>query len=419
MTDRHGPPWDQQVHDVDTEDLLAEWFEEEAPTREPAVLAPNVIARTALTRRRPRYFVRDWWRDLFRNDQRTSLKPALFASSIATIAILVVMVVVVLPTGTETETQLTTYPGDALVVSPDGSADHSTISEAIAAAVAGDTVAILPGRYTENLVVQKDITLLGAGERDAIVLQPADPALPIVEFDSVDATMTGFTITGSGSTVSIVSGSPVIENMTFRDVGDQWWTYTGAGWDGLDEAARSISIELFADAIVRNSTFDGGGEIAVTDGSTAQILDNTLINGPAIFLEDASDDTVVKGNTIIDSGLFSIESTSGSELLIEGNVITQSDPGIGIQAMGLQGTIRNNQIRGAQTGIQLGNGAGVLVTGNIIDSTGVAIELNEDGDPQISDNELCGENAILALTRGAVAPDLTGNNLCDAPLTYE
>ena len=41
-----------------TERLLREWFEEEAPTREPAMLAPNVIARTALTRRRSRYLVR-------------------------------------------------------------------------------------------------------------------------------------------------------------------------------------------------------------------------------------------------------------------------------------------------------------------------------------------------------------------------
>jgi nitrous oxidase accessory protein NosD len=418
MTDRHGPPWDQQIHDVDTEDLLAEWFEEEAPTREPAVLAPNVIARTALTRRRSRYFVRDWWRDLFRNDQRTSLKPALFASSIATLAILLVMVVVVLPRGIETETQPPTYPGDALVVSPDDSANRSTISEAIAAAVAGDTVAILPGMYTENLVVDKDITLLGAGERDAIVLQPADPTLPIVELDSVDATMTGFTITGPGSTVSIVSGSPLIENMTFRDVGDQWWTYTGASWHGFEEAAPSINVELFADTIIRNNTFDGGGEIAIHDGSTAQILDNTLINGPAIFLEDASDDTVVKGNTITDSGLYSIESTSHSDLLIEGNIITQSAPGVGIQAVGLTGTIRNNQIRGAQAGIQI-HDDDPTVTGNIIDSVGVALEIGSGIDPEISDNELCGKNSILALTPDAVAPDLAGNKLCNAPLTYE
>jgi nitrous oxidase accessory protein NosD len=417
MTERREPPWDPQMHDVDTEHLLTDWFEEEAPTREPAVLAPNVIARTALTRRRSRWFVRDWWRDLFRDDPRTSLKPALFASGIAALSIIVVMVVTLLPASVEPEGP--TYPGDALVVSPDDSASHSTISEAIAAAVDGETVAILPGTYTENLVVDKDITLLGAGERHAIVLQPADPSQPIVQLDGVDATMTGFTITGPGSTVSIVSGSPLIESMTFRDVGDQWWTYSGASWNGYEEAAPSINVELFAETIIRNNTFDGGGEIAIHDGSTAQILNNTLINGPAIFLEDAGDDTVVKGNTITDSGLFSIENTSDSDLLIEGNVITQTDPGVGIQAMRLTGTIRDNQIRGTQTGIQIGDGASPLVTGNSIDAVGVALEIQPDVNPEFSDNELCGENAILAVIRDAVAPDLAGNKLCNAPLTYE
>ena len=63
-------PYRDDVNDVDTEQLLSEWFEAEAPTREPTVLAPNVSARTALTQRRSRFFVRDWWRDLFRDDQR-------------------------------------------------------------------------------------------------------------------------------------------------------------------------------------------------------------------------------------------------------------------------------------------------------------------------------------------------------------
>ena len=87
--------------------------------------------------------------------------------------------------------------------------------------------------------------------------------------------------------------------------------------------------------------------------SSAQIVGNTLINGAAIFLNDASGETVVSGNSITDSGLFSIEITSDTDLLVEGNVIDQSQPGIGIQAIGLTGTIRDNEIRGPNVGIQL------------------------------------------------------------------
>lgn len=417
MTERRDPPIDDQVSNVDTESLLSEWFAEEAPAREPQVLVPNVVARTALTKRRSRWLVADWWRDLFRTDQRSSLTLA-FGGIVGVVAVIALLAIVVLP-ASPAETLDPAIPADAVVVNVADPDRHQTIAAAIAAAEVGDTVAILPGTYTENLVIDKDITLLGAGEADAIVLQPADPEEPILMIDSVDATVSGFTVTGPGSSVSVVSGAPVIENMVFSDVGDQWWTWTGTSWDGYDEAMPSIVVELFAEPIIRDNLFDQGGEIKITNGSVAQLLDNELINGMAIFLDDAGDGTVVKGNTITDSGLFSIESTSAAELLIEGNIITQSDPGIGIQLMRSRGTIRDNEIRGAQTGIQIGDGASPIVTGNVIEATGAAFEIHADVSPQIVGNELCGDNAILALMRDAVAPDLSDNTLCDSPITIE
>ena len=81
MTERRAPYEHPDMPDMDTEQLLGEWFEAEAPTREPAVFAPNVIARTAMTRRRSRFLVRDWWRDLFRDDRRPSLMQALGATA--------------------------------------------------------------------------------------------------------------------------------------------------------------------------------------------------------------------------------------------------------------------------------------------------------------------------------------------------
>ena len=36
---------------IDTEQLLADWFHEEAPKQEPPLLLPATLARTAMTRR--------------------------------------------------------------------------------------------------------------------------------------------------------------------------------------------------------------------------------------------------------------------------------------------------------------------------------------------------------------------------------
>jgi nitrous oxidase accessory protein len=417
MTDRRDPPIDGQLSDVDAESQLAEWFAEEAPLREPQVLVPNVVARTALTKRRSRWFVVDWWRDLFRANQRSSLTLAL-GGAVGVVAVIALLAIVLVP-ASPTETLDPVMPADAVVVNAADPDRHQTISAAIAAAEDGDTVAILPGTYTENVVIDKSITLMGAGERDAVVLAPADPEEPILLIDSVDATVSGFTITGSGSSVSVVSGAPIIENMIFKDVGDQWWTWTGTSWDGYDQAKPSIVVELFAEPIIRGNLFDEGGEVKITNGSVAQLLDNDFINGTAIFLADAGDGTIVRGNIITDSGLYSIESSSAAELFIEGNVITQSDPGIGIQLMGGRGTIRDNEIRGVQTGIQIGDDASPLVTGNVIEATGAAFEIHPEISAEIVGNELCGDNVILALMGDAVAPDLTDNTLCDSPMTIE
>ena len=422
MTERHDPPWDDQIPEPDAEQLLSEWFEEEAPTREPAVLAPNVIAQTALTRRRSRWFVRDWWRDLFRLHQRPSLIPALAVSATAVVAILLV-IGLVLPGGLLGEPERSEtfdIPAEAIVVSPDDEGVTATISEAIAQADEGDTVAVLPGDYVENLVIDKDIELIGAGRPEDVVLRPATSDEPIILIDGGDPTISGFTISGPSNSVRIVASAPTITEMVFDDVGDQWWTYTGAGWDGFDDAAPSIMVELFSFPTIQGNTFVGGGEIEVANGSDAIITDNELTEGAAIFLNDAGDDTLVQGNRITDSGLYSIESTSCSELVIERNIISQSDPGIAIQAGCLTGTIRDNEIRGANVGIQLHDRTTAQIIGNVIDTDGVALEIHEGAEPMLTDNELCGENAIMAVMRGGRPLELSGNTLCEgSPLIFD
>lgn len=416
MTERRDPPWDEQLDQLDADEMLTDWFNEEAPRREPAVLAPNVIARTALTRRRSRWFVRDWWRDLFRDAHRPSMTAALGGLTGA-LAVLVLLVVVAMPTE-QAEDPTVPIPADAILV---GEADgFALIGDAIAAAVENETVAIFPGTYTENLVIDKAIRLVGAGDPDAIVLRPADPEQPVLTIDSVEASVEGFTIEGPGTGVSILSGAPLIKDMVFRGLGDQWWTWTGTSWDGYDQARPSILVELFAEPTIEGNTFDGGGEVEVRGSSVVRFVGNTLINGAALFLNDAGGGTLVQGNTITDSGLFSIESTSGAELLIEDNTIAQSDPGIGIQLMRTGGEVRNNTITGAQTGIMIGDGASARISGNTIDTSGAAFEIHEGVSPEISDNVLCADNAIVALLRGATLPDLEANTLCEGtPVTIE
>jgi hypothetical protein len=59
------------------------------------------------------------------------------------------------------------------------------------------------------------------------------------------------------------------------------------------------------------------------------------------------------------------------------------------------------------------------ISGNRIDTNGVALEVHAGTDPTLRGNELCGDNAIMAVTRGAMPLDLSGNELCEGvPLIF-
>jgi hypothetical protein len=127
-----------------------------------------------------------------------------------------------------------------------------------------------------------------------------------------------------------------------------------------------------------------------------------------------------RNNSIIDSGRYSIESTSATELLIKGNSISQRDPGIAIKAIDLRGTIKDNTIDGANVGVQLGGRATPTIIGNSIDTDGVAFEVVEDVDAVITGNELCAANAIVAVGRDVDPPDVSDNTICEGvPVTFE
>ena len=58
-----------------------------------------------------------------------------------------------------------------IVVAQDGSGTVTTIAEAVAIAEEGGLVLITPGTYAEVVVIDKDITLRGDGQREQIVIQ--------------------------------------------------------------------------------------------------------------------------------------------------------------------------------------------------------------------------------------------------------
>ena len=115
-----------------------------------------------------------------------------------------------------------------IVVDQSGGGTTTTITEAVAMAEDGDTVLVRPGTYVEAVIIEKDISLIGDGPREEIIVEaPEDgPTAPTGDLlgsrpdasyalllQDVDATVSGLTFRGEHSRLNARGGSPVLERL--------------------------------------------------------------------------------------------------------------------------------------------------------------------------------------------------------------
>ena len=106
--------------------------------------------------------------------------------------------------------------------------DFDTIQEAIDAANEGDIIKVLPGTYTEQIIINKSLTIIGSGAKSTIIQAPdvlnPSPVIPfpgrahIVDiFNEAIVTMKGFTIAGpSGNICEGLAGVSIQEDATLK-----------------------------------------------------------------------------------------------------------------------------------------------------------------------------------------------------------
>lgn len=141
-------------------------------------------------------------------------------------------------------------------------ADYNTIQEAIDAATAGDTIEVYIGTYTENILVDKQLILVGIPDAALKPTINANDANHAIRLESNDCTVQGFNILGANN--------------------------VGA----LDP------VDYYAGIFAGRSTFLG---MIGTSGHT--ISDNDIHdNGHGIYLLTSSDNNQISGNSIYNSG---------------------------------------------------------------------------------------------------------------------
>ncbi|MBD3402291.1 T9SS type A sorting domain-containing protein [candidate division GN15 bacterium] len=208
--------------------------------------------------------------------------------------------------------------------------EYATIQGAIDASVAGDTVLVDSGLYVENIdLVGKDIVLTSEHGAALTVLQPADPAEPVITIaygESRDCIVQGFHVTGTsdapgvflewvnpilreciisnchhsgeGGGILIDDGSPLIEHCQIRDNSSE---QLGGGIGGdFGNNAEFAHCDIYQNHCDRGSGIGGYFGDNTTAVHHCVIRDNTGAGPEAagIYVQGADAGTI-ENNTII------------------------------------------------------------------------------------------------------------------------
>jgi hypothetical protein len=274
-----------------------------------------------------------------------------------------------------------------------------TIAQAVAAACPGDVVLLGAGRFTENVVIDKPLSLVGAGDATVIVPAVSSPA------PCDDSSLCG----GAASSVVLVRANDV----TIADVtvdGDNPALVSGTVVGGADVDARNGIVTdqggPFDDLEVRNVTVknvylrgidaSSGGTFVVEhcrvnnvagDEQAAAILDtegagriegNVVADAASAIVTNRSLGTHIAGNAVRRSatGIHSDNAglVAGSKPdVIENNTVADcAADGFGVWSFApyLPVTVRGNRVSRCSVGLaELGQNAAVrdLFVGNRVD----------------------------------------------------
>ncbi len=200
----------------------------------------------------------------------------------------------------------------------------TTIQAAITAATAGDTINVASGTYTEQIIIDKNLHLAGAGSGLSIIQAPdtiddlGDALATIIMVRGglgVEAEISGFTVTGPGPTGcgSIRAGIVVrdgadayIHNNRIQDIQDS--TFSGCqNGQGIWVGRKAWGTK--GTATITNNVITGyqkGGIVVDNTGSSARIIGNTITGAG-------------RTNVTAQNG---IQISRGATGVIEGNIVS-------------------------------------------------------------------------------------------------
>jgi parallel beta-helix repeat protein len=266
------------------------------------------------------------------------------------------------------------------IVVPDS---YPTIQEAINNAVDGDTILVEAGTYHEHVLVNKTVTIIGAGADTTII--DGNSTGHVVHVVSDNVTLSGFTVQSSGHLDWPALDAGICVNGTNA--------CTIAENRLVDIGFAGISLLSCDRTTVRRNNVTGAGwtGIHLMDSSHNIVADNRLtsnlyagINGHA-----ASHGNNITANVIANSSYGMFYHNAQYNRLCRNHLTNIAVEGIQLQDSVSNNLVAENHLTNCSVGIQLlGPNHGNTLAGNILTDGHSGIRLQSAGHTQIYNNTI-------------------------------
>lgn len=228
----------------------------------------------------------------------------------------------------------------------DTSTPHATVSSAVAAVDAGDTIKVCPGTYNEDVVLDKEVTLKGAKTNDSVKNRTFGSASEstingLVTIQAADVKVDGFSLTnpneGAGVIVRNAGNDATVKNNIVKTIGSNTF---GSPVSGIYLERGPDGVEV-TDNMISDVQSQGGSvhAVFVGDSSSTDPSENTRIDGNVIL--DLTSATRGAYGVLVNNGASTAAAATGyTEIKINENKIKNLN-GNWVHAIGLEGETPN------------------------------------------------------------------------------
>jgi len=244
-----------------------------------------------------------------------------------------------------------------ITVDDDGGADHTSIRDAVINAIDGDTIYVYEGRYSGNIAINKEITMIGNGSSNTTI--DGEGKTNVIRIVSEGMSLSGFTITngsrgvkieGDGNHISQTNcsgndefGILVVQasQNTLSDNHCSWNQRSGIYLDQsnlnhinnntcTNNSENGIVLRISDENTLENNSCDRNTEagiLACLDSDNNDILYNLISgNDVGIRVEDESGSNAIHFNTIVDSSSHGIHALDNDGSQVDASRNYWGDP---------------------------------------------------------------------------------------------